>query len=214
MAAKPVHDASVAVAFRCADTITCATGDRVQGDPTGPYVGSRATMLGAFLNPGHGFALRLEPQGGQYLHIDFSQPIGLAPCVAAGTCRRVGGYAFTTVQTFDTTPDSLLTPVDAADNGLPNGLLDIAVNTSRNARFSITFSDPFGRTALWSVRYNPTAYPGSTYVNVRRTSTNAWTVTTTASAAARLVSATGRGNQPEIDEGTFILPFQLAITQR
>ena len=213
LAAKPVRDVPATVRFRCAYTMDCTSGDRVQGDPTGPYVGSGAPIVGAFLNQGHDLALRLEPQGGQYLFLDFSQPTASAPCVAAHTCRRTGSFAFASVQTFDTTPDSLLNPVDAADNELPQGLLDIPVDVSMNARFKINFPDPYGRAILWTVRFNPTAYPGSDYVTVLRTGSGAWTVTTTAGAIGKLVSTGSKGNQVSVDEGTFALPFQFTITQ-
>jgi hypothetical protein len=213
LAAKPPRYFPVTVTFRCAHTMDCASGDRVQGDPTGAYVGSNATLVGAFLNPGHDLALRLEPQGGQYLFLGFSQPTGTAPCVSTGTCQRVGSYAFTSVQTFDTMPDSLLNPVDAADKELPQGLLSIPVNVSMNARFKINFADPYGRAIPWTVRFNPTAYPGSDYVTVLRTGPGAWTVTTTARAIGKLVSTGSKGNQATVDEGTFALPFQFTITQ-
>ena len=213
LAAKPAQDVPVTVRFRCAYTVDCANGDLAQGDPTGAYVGSNATHVGAFLNPGHDLALRLEPQGGQYLYLDFSQPAGPAPCASTGTCHRVGSYSFTSAQTFDTLPDSLLNPVDAADNELPQGLLDIPVNVSMKARFKINFPDPYGRAILWTVRFNPTAYPGSTYVTVLRTAANAWKVTTTATAVAKLVSRASKGNQPTIDEGSFAMPFEFAVTQ-
>ena len=142
--------------------------------------------------------------------MDFSAPTGIPTCAATQSCRRIGGYSFTTVQTFNTLPDSLLNPVDATGMELPNGLLGIAVNATNDARFKINFPDPYGRSLLWTVRYNPTAYPGSTYVTVRRTGAGSWTVATKPSALARLVSWASHG--AEVDEGTFALPFQFTVT--
>ena len=94
---------------------------------------------------------------------------------------------------------------------LPNGLLDIPINTQSNARMRINFPDPYGRALLWTVRYNPKVYPGSTFVTVRRTSANSWIVTTSPSAIAKLVS--WASHTVEVDEGTFAMPFQFTVTQ-
>jgi hypothetical protein len=209
--AKPVRNSPVTMAFRCVDTVACPSGDRVQGDPSGPYVGNPTTSLGAFFNANHDLALRLDTPGGQYLFMDFSAATGAPGCAASGSCRRIGADAFTTVQTFNTIPDSGVNPVDAADNPLPNGLLDIPINTQSNARMKINFPDPYGRALLWTVRYNPKVYPGSTFVTVRRTSASSWIVTTSPSAIAKLVS--WASHTVEVDEGTFAMPFQFTVTQ-
>ncbi len=209
--AKPVRYSPVTMAFRCVDTVGCPSGDRVQGDPVGPYVGDPTTLLGAFFNPNHDLALRLDAPGGQYLFMDFSAPTGEAACAATSSCRRVGAYAFTTVQTLNTMPESGVNPVDAADNPLPNGLLDIPINTQSNARMKINFPDPYGRPLLWTVRYNPKVYPGSTFVTVRRTSASSWIVTTSPRAIAKLVS--WASHTVEVDEGTFAMPFQFTVSQ-
>lgn len=211
LAAKPVRYTPVTMTFRCVETGKCTSGDRVQGDPYGAYVGNGATLFGVFLNSIHDLALRLDAPAGEYLFIDFGDPAGSPSCVASGTCRRVGSYAFTTVQTFSTMPDSLLDPIDAVGNERPNGLHGIAIDSTSNARFTINFPDPFGRAVSWSVRFDPAACPGSTFVAVRRSSANAWLVTTSQPALGRLVSTAGPGGA--VDEGAFALPFQFAITQ-
>jgi hypothetical protein len=207
---SPVAGSPVTMAFRCEDNVGCPSGDRVQGDPSGPYVGNPTTSLGEFFNANNDLALRLDTPGGQYLFVDFSAATGAQGCAASGSCRRVGAYAFS-VQTFNTIPHSGGNPVGAADNPLPNGLLDIPISTQSNARMKINFPDPDGRALLWTVRYNPTVYPGSTFVTVRRTSASSWTVTTSPSPIAKLVS--WASHSVEVDEGTFAIPFQVTVTQ-
>ena len=126
----------------------------------GPYVGDPTTLLGAFFNANHDLALRLDAPGGQYLFMDFSAPTGEPVCAATRSCRRVGAYAFTTVQTLNTMPESGVNPVDAADNPLPNGLLDIPINTQSNARMKINFPDPVRAAAAVDRALQPEGVPG------------------------------------------------------
>jgi hypothetical protein len=183
------------------------------GDPSGPYIGNMSTTLGAFLNAAKNFALRLDAPGGQYLLVDLTVPAGTPPCASTNTCRNVGPMRLGVVRTFNTLPDSLVNPEDATGAWLPNGLLDITVGATMNARGKVNFPDPFGRPILWTVRYDPRQYPGASYLLVHRTAADQWTIETGAAGVAMLESANTQGADRRLNEGLFSVPFSMTVTQ-
>jgi hypothetical protein len=111
-------------------------------------------------------------------------------------------------------PGSRTYPVDAAGADLPDGFMSIAVGQSAPARWYFNFADPYGRALLWTVRFDPALYPGSTFLTVTRTATNQWVVEATAGQVAQLVSATTtNGKSVKVNEGYYSMPFMITITR-
>lgn len=213
-AAKPPTATPVTATYRCPTTIDCVVPDRIAGDPGGPYVGNLTTMLGAFLNSEHDFDLRLSNGGNQLLFLDFREPANTPPCVSTNTCRRAGAYFFDTVTTYSTQPaPALVNPVDAAGTHLANGFLDVPIGATMNATAKINFPDPSGRALVWTVRFNPTLYPGSSYVSVTRIDANTWAVEANGSQVAKLVASPDGGTRKQTDEGSFAMPFRVTVTK-
>jgi hypothetical protein len=77
------------------------------------------------------------------------------------------------------------------------------------SRIKGNWTDPYG--VLYTIRFNPTDYPGSTYAWVRRTSLKQWVVFAGDSDIARLVSP-GIHHQGPLDEGSYQLPFEITFT--
>lgn len=201
----------VTASFRCPLGLDCYAPDRldrIQGDSLGSYAANLAGSSNT-ANPGDLY-LALQAYGGRFVSLDFTQPSGTPLCAAATTCQK----NFTTVYTDALQPASITNPVDAMGTELPNGFLSISVGQSVHARFKLNFADPFGRSLLWTIRFNPTMYPGSGYVTVTRTSTTTWTVEATTLDPAELVSlTTGRGKSVEAQEGFYTMPFKITVTQ-
>ena len=199
----------VTATFRCptgADCISPDRIDRLQGDAAGPYVGNLATNLGFFLFTN--LSYRLDESVGRLLFMDFRQLVVSPACAQTSTCKRT--FDTLTISTFD----GLLNCVDAAGNPLPNGMLDIPPGGIGQARMKINFSDPAGRSLLWTIRFNPEVYPGSSHVRVTRSSDgNTWWIEATTADRARLVVANMHGNNVTTDEGTFVMPFRLTATR-
>ena len=213
-AGKPPTATSVTATFRCPTTADCVVPDRIAGDPARPYVGNLTTMLGAFLNSANNFEFQLANSGNQQLFLDFREPANTAPCAASGSCRRSGGYFFDMVTTYSTAPaPAIVNPVDANGASLPNGFLDVPIGGTRNAKFKINFPDPAGRAMVWTVRFNPTEYPGSSYVSVTRIDANTWAVEATSAQLAKLVASPDGGIRKQTDEGAFAMPFRFVAVK-
>jgi hypothetical protein len=231
-AAKPVKPAKTpdTATLHCPVDPGCVmltTPDRIQGDPVGPYVGNTTTGLGAFLNESNDFLLSLSASGGQplgqRLFLDFREPVSTPPCTAANTlkgegrtepsCRRVEPFYFDTVTAYESPFGDLVNPVNASGVDLENGLLDVVIGTTVQAKVKINFPDPYGRDLIWTVRFNPVNYPGSSYVSVTRTTGNIWIVESTSTTPAKLVAPPGGDTRDQTDEGLFLMPFLMTIVK-
>jgi hypothetical protein len=206
--AKPTGPTPVIASFRCPLGPDCSGTDGIAGDGLPGYTASLAGSS-SVANSGDLY-LELQPGLGRFMSLDFAHVIGTPPCAAARTCRKT----FTTVFTDSVQPASVTNPVDAMDTELPNGLLSISVGQSVHARFKLNFADPSGRSLLWTIRFNPTMYPGSGYVTVTRASTTSWTIEASGSDVAELVAiSTDRGKQVMTYEGYYSIPFMIWIKQ-
>jgi hypothetical protein len=90
-----------------------------------------------------------------------------------------------------------------------NGILSIPVGQTWPTRIKGNWTDPYG--VLYTIRFNPTDYPGSTHAHVTRNAENSWTVFATDIDVARLVSP-GVHNQGPRDEGSYRMPFAITFT--
>jgi hypothetical protein len=148
------------------------------------------------------------------LFLDFRDPANTPPCAATGSCRRSGAYYFDTVTTYSTAPHhASVVAVDATGTDLRNGFLDVPIGATMNAKAKINFPDPFGRTLEWTVRFNPTGYPGSSYVLVTRVDANTWIVESSSSPIAKLVTSPDGGTRDQTDEGLFRMPFRFVVVK-
>ena len=210
----------VTAEFRCPLTVDCIGPDQVEGDALGPYRGTtppgsataregeEATM-GAYLTEGNLFLFSLKSAGGRTISLAFTRPIGTAPCSAAGTCRKT----FSSAITDRSIPGSRTYPVDAMGTDLPNGFESIAVGQSVRARMYLNFDDPAGRAILWTIRFDPRFYPGSTHLTVTRTAVTQWIISATESDIAQLVSVnTSSGKSVTLNEGYYTMPFSITVT--
>jgi len=195
VAARPVNQ-KMTVTFRCPTTAACTASDRIQGDGLGAFVvaDSADPQWGANTLPG------------RTMFLDFTQPDGVPGCRSTNTCHM----SFSTI----TIPaDALLNPTDAADVELPNGLNDIPVGFTGYARLKINFPDPTGSGLIYTVRFNPTMYPGSTQVRVTRVATKEWVVEATAAERARLVTSDWKAHPTLTDEGVYVMPFSFRVVR-
>ena len=90
-----------------------------------------------------------------------------------------------------------------------NGILSIPVGATWPTRIKGNWNDPYG--VLYTIRFNPTDYPGSTHAQVTRHSDNSWTIFATTNEIARLVSPGSRQQGP-LDEGSYLMPFEITFT--
>ena len=118
---------------------------------------------------------------------------------------------FVTVQSDSR--DLLINPVNAADQELPGGFFDIPVGQTSAARMKLNFDDPSGRSLLWTVRFNPGLYPGSTHVTVTRLTASEWMVEAATADRARLIAADSKGRIVSTDEGLYVMPFRLRVVR-
>lgn len=211
----------VTAEFRCPFTVDCQNTDRISGDSAGPYRGTTpngsattqegtAENMGAYFTEGNLFLFVLKAGFGRFASFDFSEPIGAAPCAANGACRKNFASATTDVSV----PGSRTYPVDAMGADLPSGFLSVPVGGSARARLFLNFADPSGRALLWTVRYDPALYPGSTFLTVTRPAVNTWTIEASATDVAQLVSATTTsGKAVKVNEGYYRMPFKVTVTK-
>lgn len=86
-ARKPSTDVAGTAAFRCNPGCIFPVLDRILGDgSTYQGFGVTDTGYGAHLSPTH--EMWIGVRSGYHVRIDFSDPVGPAPCVLPGTCRR------------------------------------------------------------------------------------------------------------------------------
>ena len=204
---KPSGNIPVTVILRCPGT-GCIPTDGIGGDFYGPYANDVTRF---FLNTagGHG-ALWLYVDPPRSFRLDFTQPDGIAPCeLTMAGCNK----NFTIIDTPSPSPATAVNPTDEYDVELPQGFLGIPIGGSAYARVKINFPDPLGRNLLWTIRFNSSAYPGTTNVAVRRISESTWEVEATAEDRARLVCVTTRGRPAGTDEGLYIMPFKMTVVK-
>jgi len=211
----------VTAEFRCpADPATCPSlsPDKIQGDGLGTYRGTTPTgsattqeglaeNMGGYFTEANLFLFVLKSGLGRSLSFNFDG--GTAPCTAGAKCRKDFSYAVSDVSL----PGGRTYPVDAAGRDLPNGFMGIAVGQTVNARIYINFADPQGDPILWTVRFDPGLYPGSTYLTVTRTAENVWIIEANATHIAGLVSANTSGKIVKVNEGYFSMPFRITVTR-
>ena len=207
--------------FRCPLGADCFTPNQIEGDTLGPYRGTtpagsattqegQAANIGGYLTEGNLFLFALKSGLGRTISLAFTRPNGTAPCVAAGNCRK----NFTTAVSDESVPGSRTYPVDAVGTDLPNGFASIPVGQSTRARMFLNFADPSGREILWTVRFDPGLYPGSTHLTVTRTAANQWIIEAVDSDIAELVSAsTAKGKAALVNEGYYTMPFRITVTK-
>ena len=208
-AAKPTAPVPVSAEFRCPQLVDCVSVDRIEGDGLGPYFGDPNVQQGAYFDMNNHLYFPLRRGLGRFVSLDFSATLGTPSCASTNSCRK----NFTTVFTDHSLPASITNPVDAVGESLPNGFYSLAVGQSAAAKYLLNFADPSGRALRWSVRFNPPAYPGSSYVTVTRTGTSSWSIEATASDVAELVSTPTSGRAVTVHEGFYAMPFKISVTQ-
>jgi hypothetical protein len=199
--AKPSREQTAAVVFRCAATLPdsvcpegAATSDGIRGDGF-TYVAKLDTAGELFLALTHG--------AGRTVWMDFRLGV-TAPCP---TCRR----DFETLFVDDVVIHTNV--VDAAGAPAAGGLNGIPVGASSSARLKVAFNrlNPVGQTVQWAVRFNPSDYPESDLVTVRRLSANTWEVEALPTDRALLASNIYKQRGSDQIEGPFVMPFKVTV---
>jgi len=90
-----------------------------------------------------------------------------------------------------------------------NGILSIPEGATWPTRIKGNWNDPYG--VLYTIRFNPTDYPGSSHARVTRTGEKSWTIFATDDDVARLVSP-GIRHQGPTNEGWYRMPFEITFT--
>lgn len=202
----------VSADFRCPLASDCATAariDRISGDGAGPYRGTAGRNDGAYFTSTHDLWLYLTASYGRAVDLDFSDQIGTAPCATQGGCRK----NFIVARAATSDPPSITRVFDPTGVVLPNGFLDIQVGGSARGRFKFNFPDPAGRALLWTIRFNPEFYPGSSELTVTRTSENTWDIEASVDDIAELVAVPTKGKATMTHEGFYTMPFKLTVTR-
>src|SRR5215208_1442746 len=186
---KPVDKIATAT-FRC-NGPTAATHDPA-GTPCGPsamwgapdaitgdgnlYVGAGTTVggVGAFLRSDGELEVILRPGGGRLLFLNFESVVQSPGSIARKT------FDFADLDGIDLNTN-VINP--ATNDVAGNGALSIPVGATWPTRVKGNWNDPYG--VLYTIRFNPTDYPGSTYAWVARTSENSWTWYATDTEVAR-----------------------------
>jgi hypothetical protein len=199
--------------FRCAGaSLTCPfmdSPDRIQGDSGGVYIGqtpSRTTpQQGAYIDSFNELYFVLPPTVGRSAFFDFSNVT--QPPVDS---RRT----FMALWSSRLQPPSLAGPRDANGNALANGLYSIAIGGTMAGEFKWNFYDTpnSADTYLWTIRFNPWRYPGTSPVSITRTGQSAWTIEAALDAIGQLQATTTSGKQTIYAEGFYKMPFQVTVS--
>jgi hypothetical protein len=199
--AKPLPEQTAAVTFRCAATMpdsVCPDGatlsDGIRGD--GDTYTAKLDTTGELF-------MVLTQGAGRTLWMDFRH--GLTS--SCPECRRDFDTIFMDAVVIHTNA------VDAAGAPVAGGITSIAVGGSSNARLKIAFNrlNTSGQTVQWAVRFNPTDYPESDFVTIRRLSSNTWTVEALPTDRAMLPSNIFRKKGTDQMEGPFLMPFVMTV---
>ena len=199
--------------FRCTGaSLTCPSmdnPDRIQGDGNGTYVGqtpSKTTpQQGAYIDSFDELYFGLPPTIGRSAFFDFSN-VTQPP--------SDGRRSFIALWSSRLQPPSLAGPRDANGNRLANGLYSIAVGGTMVGAFKWDFYDTPNSTDtyLWTIRFNPWDYPGTSPVSITRTGQSAWTIEAALDAVGELQATTTSGKQVVYPEGFYKMPFQVTVT--
>jgi hypothetical protein len=155
---------------------------------------------GAFLRSDGELEVIVRPAGGRFVFLDFERIVQSPDLTARKT------FDFADLEGFDLNTNV----VNPATNDLAgNGALSIPIGSTWPTRVKGNWTDPYG--ILYSLRFNPPDYPGSSYARITRNSKNSWTWFATESDVARLVSPGVRHQGPR-NEGWYRMPFQITFT--
>jgi hypothetical protein len=214
---KPVDQSATAV-FRCngptaqtrepAGTLCGPTADSLgvpdaitgDGEPYIGVLGSDGLWTGAVLRSDGELLLRVRALGPRFLFLNFEEVVQ-PPGVGA---RKTFDFA----DLNDIAINSNVIDPSTGDVAI-NGALAIPPGSTWPTRIKGNWVDPYGQ--LYTIRFNPDDYPGSTHARVTRTGTNSWTLWATEIDIARLVTAGSRHKGP-VDEGWYTMPFEIAFT--
>ena len=199
--------------FRCTGaSLSCpslAIPDRVQSDSGGAYVGQTVTRTapqeGAYIDSFNDLHFVLPQNGNRSVFFDFSEVIQ-----PPSDNRR----SFMSLWSGRLQPPSTAGPRDANGNRLADGLYSIAIGGTMAGEFNWNFYDTAnsGDTYLWTIRFNPWAYAGTSAVSITRTGQSTWTIEAGPSAVGELQATTTSGKQVVHSEGLYQIPFQVTVT--
>ncbi len=224
--AAATFECNVASGVPTGDCNSRLGGDRILGDG-GQYVGDpQYPTSGAFLvtTTGGGFnlddfQLKLDPSGSRFVWLDFgivSKP-GTCGKNRMPACRK--NFDSMVVTSTQLAQGTLVRPVtsctvDATE--LAGGLEALSQNTPQPARLLLNFP----ANGYWfTVRFNPTDYPGSSCVYVTRTGTDSWEIQAGGNVAdpdtaiAELVASPTGSTKGQTNEGYFLMPFKITVTK-
>jgi hypothetical protein len=213
---KPVDQAATAV-FRCngptaqtrepAGTLCGPSADfgipdAITGDGF-PYVGVLGTdglWTGAVLRSDGELVLRVRGPGTRFLFLNFEEVV-----------RPPGVGARKTFDFADLNDIAINSNVIDPSTGevAVNGALAIPPGSTWPTRIKGNWTDPYGQ--LYTMRFNPDDYDGSTYARVTRNGEKSWTLWATELDIMRLVTAGSRHKGP-VDEGWYTMPFEITFT--
>jgi hypothetical protein len=185
----------------CGPSATWGAPDAITGDGN-PYVGVGTTVggVGAFLRSDGELELILRSGGGRLVFLNFESVVQSPGSIARKT------FDFADLEGIDLNTN-VINP--ATNDVAANGALSIPVGATWPTRVKGNWNDPYG--VLYTIRFNPSDYPGSSYAWVTRNSENSWTWYATDAEVARLVSP-GIHHQGPRDEGWYRMPFQIVVT--
>jgi len=220
----------VTATFRCTGSVVngvistaCASGDGVLGDAGGSYAGDPAasTTRGAFFwtsGTYDDFQLKFDGIGGRSLILDLGTQVQAPTCGGKLPCRKDFDVVVITKTLLE--QGLLVRPANPDGSDLAGGMRSIGIGQTVPGKLKVNFPDPDGTTMWWTLRYNPRDYPGSSYVYVTRTGSNAWTIsaggylTSDDKGVAELVaSPDGSAGRTQTHEGWYLMPFSLTVAQ-
>jgi hypothetical protein len=185
----------------CGPSSTLGVPDAITGDGKS-YVGVETTVggTGAFMRAVGELELILRAGGGRLLFLNFESVLQPPGSIARKTFdfADLDGIALNT---------NVINP--ATNDVAGNGALSIPIGATWPTRVKGNWYDPYG--VLYTIRFNPAGYPGSTHAWVTRNSENSWTWFATDVDIMRLVSPGVRHEGPR-DEGWYRMPFEITIT--
>lgn len=185
----------------CGPSATWGVPDAITGDGN-PYIGAGTTVggSGAFLRSDGELELILRAGGGRLMFLNFESVVQIPGPIARKT------FDFADLDGIDLNTN-IIDP--ATDDVAANGALSIPIGATWPTRVKGNWNDPYG--VLYTIRFNPSDYPGSTYAWVTRNSENTWTWFATEADIARLVSPGVRHQGPR-DEGWYRMSFEIVLT--
>jgi hypothetical protein len=219
---------SATLTFRCTGAAVSATnppnpctdGDAIVGDSLGPYVGGptggRTIAQGAYIDSSGELYFVIQQASGRAVFFDFSNML------AAGGSPNL--RTFSSIWSVHMGAGGMLCgPVDANGNTLSLYNMPLNQAFSGQCRWNFYDTEDTTDTYLWTVRFDPTNYPGTSPVRITRTTPvsgtqYAWTIqanaaSPTTGAVAELLASTTSGKYVTYGEGFYQMPFGLSLTQ-